>query len=72
MSVLRALICAALVAFVVSPTLAQLRPGSPPPSGTRGAPGPVAGVGVPALVAVGGYMWFIRRKRRGKAKKHSE
>lgn len=41
------------------------------PSGDRGgdtsrsAPGPVIGIGFPALAAFGGYVWY-RRWRRGK------
>ena len=34
-------------------------------SGTHSAPGPVIGVGLPALVALGGYVWY-RRRGRGK------
>jgi uncharacterized membrane protein len=33
---------------------------------TVGVPGPVAGVGLPAIVLVGGAAWLIRRIRRGK------
>ena len=31
---------------------------------TFGAPGPIAGAGLPALVVAGGYLWFVRRRRR--------
>jgi len=27
-------------------------------------PGPVAGVGLPAIALVGGYLWLVRRKKR--------
>ena len=40
--------------------------------GTVGAPGPVAGVGLTSVAVVGGYFWFIRRKRHGKAEKRPE
>jgi LPXTG-motif cell wall-anchored protein len=30
---------------------------------SRSAPGPVIGVGVPALIALGGYVWYRRRRR---------
>ena len=38
------------------------------PGGSKavGAPGPVAGAGIPVLAAVGGYIWYVRRKRRGR------
>jgi len=31
---------------------------------SRSAPGPVIGVGVPALIAFGGYVWYRRRHRK--------
>jgi hypothetical protein len=31
---------------------------------SRSAPGPVIGVGFPALAAFGGYVWYRRRQRR--------
>lgn len=34
---------------------------------SRAVPGPVAGVGVPALLAAGGLLWLVRRKRQGAA-----
>lgn len=37
-------------------------PGHPPHS--RAAPGPVVGVGIPAVVAAGGYIWFRYRARQ--------
>jgi hypothetical protein len=30
----------------------------------RGAPGPIAGIGIPALIAVGGAYFVVRRSRR--------
>ena len=39
---------------------------------TVGAPGPVAGVGFTAVAVVGGYVWFMRRRRQAKAKKQPE
>jgi hypothetical protein len=35
------------------------------PGVSRSAPGPVIGVGLPALAALGGYVWY-RRRQRGK------
>ena len=32
---------------------------------SRSAPGPVLGIGLPALAALGGYVWY-RRRQRGK------
>ena len=32
--------------------------------GSHSAPGPVMGVGIPALVALGGYIWHQWRHRR--------
>jgi len=39
------------------------------PGGSKGvaAPGPVAGVGLPAIALVGGYLWLARRRQRGKS-----
>jgi hypothetical protein len=71
MSLLRVLICAATLAFAASPTLAAKFPFPGRPV-TLGAPGPVAGVGLPALAVAGGYIAFAWRKRRGKAKKNAE
>jgi hypothetical protein len=38
------------------------------PGGSKavGAPAPVAGAGLPVLAAVGGYIWYVRRRRRGR------
>ncbi len=30
---------------------------------SRSAPGPVIGLGLPALAALGGYVWYRRRQR---------
>jgi hypothetical protein len=35
------------------------------PPTTRSAPGPVMGIGLPAVVALGGYVWY-RRSKQGK------
>lgn len=32
----------------------------------RPAPGPIAGIGLPAVALVGGYLWYSRRSRRNK------
>lgn len=39
-------------------------PGKPPQS--RAAPGPVVGVGLPVVIAAGGYVWFRYRSRQKK------
>jgi hypothetical protein len=78
MPFLRAVICAALLAFTASPSLAMSGPivigkprptapgPKPPTSGpvAIGAPGPVVGVGLPAVAVVGGYLWFVRRRAK--------
>ena len=73
MSTLRAVSFAALFCLVASPALADkpIDRGPTPGLGwgaggskTLGAPGPVAGVGLPAILVVGGYLWFVRRKQR--------
>jgi len=33
---------------------------------THSAPGPVVGLGLPALVVAGGYVWYRRRARQGR------
>lgn len=50
----------------VKPWLVERRPPkSPqkPPKKSRGAPGPVAGAGLPILVVAGGAYWLLRRRR---------
>jgi hypothetical protein len=42
--------------------------GNGPPS-FRGAPGPIAGVGLPVLLAAGAYAWVRRRREKAKADK---
>jgi uncharacterized protein (TIGR03382 family) len=39
--------------------------GPPPPPPPRGAPGPIAGTGLPLLAAIGGLgiYWVVRRRR---------
>ncbi|HWK64577.1 MAG TPA: hypothetical protein VNS34_06530 [Rhizobiaceae bacterium] len=73
MTDLRALVGAgAIVLLSLSPSFAlgellppgSGNPGSPPQS--HSAPGPVVGVGLPAMIAVGGYMWFRYRSRQKK------
>lgn len=39
--------------------------GGKPPR-THSAPGPVIGLGLPALAAAGGYVWYLGRFRRRK------
>lgn len=40
------------------------RPSKPKPGITRGAPGPVAGVGLPFVLVAGGYVYLRRRKSK--------
>jgi hypothetical protein len=57
-----------IVLLSTAPTFAMAswfphgRDGGPPVS--HSAPGPVLGVGVPAAIALGGYIWYRRRRRR--------
>jgi hypothetical protein len=37
--------------------------------GTHGAPGPVAGAGLPGLLIVGGIYWVVRRSRQNANKR---
>lgn len=69
------LIPTALLPKAVSPAFAAQPPDRGPtpglgwgPGGKKGisVPGPVAGVGLPVVVAVGGYLWLSRRKRQDK------
>jgi len=39
----------------------------PPPTGTKGAPGPIVGAGLPVLLIGGGICWLVRR-RKGQAR----
>ena len=61
------LMCAFM--FVSLGTEACLAMGWPPADvdsgGSHSAPGPVIGLGVPAIIAFGGYVWY-RRRWRGK------
>jgi LPXTG-motif cell wall-anchored protein len=36
----------------------------PPSSGVKGAPGPLAGAGLPILLIGGGIYWLARRRKR--------
>jgi hypothetical protein len=73
MTDLRALVGAgAIVLLSLSPSFAlgnlfpslPGHPGKPPQS--RAAPGPVVGVGLPVVIAAGGYVWFRYRSRQKK------
>jgi MYXO-CTERM domain-containing protein len=44
--------------------LASWIPGGDSSGGSHSAPGPVIGVGLPALIAFGGYVWYRRRHHR--------
>jgi energy-converting hydrogenase Eha subunit A len=67
---LKALLSAAAVALVVTaPSFAHHKPkhkGGPKVS--KSVPGPVAALGLPAGVAIGGYVWLRRRARKGQDK----
>jgi len=72
----RITICAALLAAIALPTLAVAGgPGNPyppptpppppsPPGGMHGAPGPIAGAGLPVLAVGYGVYWLLRRRRK--------
>jgi len=47
---------------------------NPPSSGghSYGVPGPVAGVGIPALIMGGGYLWIVRRRKRAQSTKEEK
>ena len=66
----RSLVCACaltLLSTVPSFALASWfppQPGGGPPA-THSAPGPMIGAGLPALAALGGYVWY-RFRRRGR------
>ena len=47
----------------VEPTFAQGF-GAPPPPAPHGAPGPIAGAGLPILAVGYGAYWLVRRLRR--------
>lgn len=76
-SVLAAVLFAAVLTFSASAGNGQGQDGNSQGQNqqggsTRGAPGPVAGVGLMSVAVVGGYIWLVRRKRQGKAKKQPE
>lgn len=81
MSPIRAIFCIAVVSFLAaSPALAKPPDRGPTPGlgygkgGSRNyaVPAPVAGVGLPVLVAAGGYLWIVRRNRRIRDRKRDE
>lgn len=68
---------AAITTLIAMPALAAKPPHpthpthpthpSHPPHPTKGyhtAPGPVAGIGLPILAAMGGYVFYMRRRQR--------
>ena len=61
------LTCAGVIlvlSTVASYALGGWIPGGGGGGGSHSAPGPVMGVGIPALVALGGYIWYRRRNHR--------
>jgi LPXTG-motif cell wall-anchored protein len=38
----------------------------PPSTGVKGAPGPLAGAGLPVLLIGGGIYWIVRRRKKTK------
>lgn len=66
-----AFIAAALCIMAASPAFAAPPPDRGPTPGLGwgpggkgiSVPGPVAGVGIPVLIAAGGYLWLVRRNR---------
>ena len=40
-----------------------VRPPRKPPKKSRGSPGPIVGMGLPALLFAGGAYWLLRRRR---------
>lgn len=69
MKTLRTAIWTGMLALGAMPAIAGpiWTPGPDPhgPPATRPAPAPVIGLGLPVVVAVGGYLWLRRRSRRG-------
>ena len=67
----RALICAGVLTVLTTAPCFALASWFPAPKGgsgpgvSRSAPGPVVGVGLPALV-IGGYFWYRRRSKGSK------
>jgi hypothetical protein len=54
----------ALLLALSVPALAQIKP-TPTPCSTctiKGAPGPLAGAGLPVLLIAGGIYWLVRRR----------
>jgi hypothetical protein len=56
-------IYAVVLTVIALPTLAfAYGPGNPPPP-TFGAPGPIAGAGLPILAVGYGVYWLVRRRK---------
>jgi hypothetical protein len=66
---LKVLAVAGGLSLLMSSTV-DAKPASPPPGHVKNgkvshsAPGPVLGVGLPALAVYGGYIWYRRRQRK--------
>jgi hypothetical protein len=70
MKLWKVLIAAAMTLPVLGNTASNSVAGSKPKKG-RGAPGPVAGAGLPVIVAAGAY-WLIRRRNSRAAETDSK
>jgi hypothetical protein len=81
LSAIRGIFAVGLLCLAVAPALAGKPEDRGPTPGlgwgeggskSFAVPSPVAGVGLPVLIGVGGYIWLIERKRRRKGQKATE
>lgn len=70
MKLWKVLVAAAMASTALGSTAPEGMAGSKPRKG-RGAPGPVAGAGLPLIVAAGAY-WLIRRRNNRAAETDSK